>query len=227
MSERLEVVYNNKHWAQFSYLRGEALKMMKPLHEANIDCIVYGSVARGDVSRISDVDVFLPTPPSPPLIESRIESAGLQIIEREIIQATPGYVPKAYVYLNELRSFSFPLVKLLQSEIDFYHFAGSLQFKGLEGGKRVPGVNKQLILIEPTSFGHIESTIKNREGEVARILGINTRIVLERIRTLERRRGIGRTGVFLKYKLSPEEGFGDALENLSRTRPGLRKRMKN
>ena len=57
------------------------------------------------------------------------------------------------------------------------------------------------MLIEPTPRGHIESPVAGREGQVARLLDIDTRIVMERVRTLERRRTVGRTGVFLKHEL--------------------------
>jgi len=82
-----------------------------------------------------------------------------------------------------------------------------------------------LMLIEPTLKGHIESPVAGREGEVARLLGVNSRIVMERVRTLERRRAVGRTGVYLKHILEPDEGFGEALHRLSLNRPALRKRL--
>ena len=79
----------------------------------------------------------------------------------------------------------------------------------------MPGVDKRLMLIEPTPRGHVESPVAGREGQVARLLGVDTRIVTERVRTLERRRSVGRTGVFLKHTLEPGEGFGEALHRLS------------
>jgi hypothetical protein len=81
------------------------------------------------------------------------------------------------------------------------------------------------MLIEPTNRGHVESLIAGREGEVARLLGVDLRIVAERVRTLERRRSVGRTGVYLKYSLEPSEGFGEALHRLSLRRPAVRKRL--
>ena len=107
----------------------------------------------------------------------------------------------------------------------YYCFAGSLNFEKLESDVRVLGIDKRLMLIEPTSEGHFESKVVGREGEIAKLLGVDTRIVNERVRTLERRKKVGRTGVFLKHTLGPDEGFGAALHRLSRSRPAVRKRL--
>ncbi len=225
MSDHIEVSYGERRWALLRSLRGEASALMRPLAAAHIDCLVYGSLARGDVKPTSDVDIFLPSPPSPELIEAALERAEIRASEREIIQATPGYAAKGYVYTSERRGYSFPLVPLLPAERDFYSFAGSVGLKQLEYSSRVPGVDKRLMLIEPTPGGHVESAVAGREGEVARLLGVDVRIVMERVRTLERRRAIGRTGVYLKHILEPDEGFGEALHRLSLSRPAVRKRL--
>jgi predicted nucleotidyltransferase len=225
MSERVEVVYDKAHWAHLRYLRGEASTLMRPLASVHIDCITYGSLARGDVKSTSDVDIFVPSPPAPELIEAALERAGIRASERVIVQATPGYAAKGYLYTREKRGYSFPLVTLLPAERDFYGFAGSISLAQLDASVRVPGVDKRLILIEPTPRGHVESQVAGREGEVARLLGVDTRIVSERIRTLERRRSVGRTGVYLKHTLEPGEGFGEALHRLSQRRPAVRKRL--
>jgi uncharacterized protein len=225
LSDRVEVRYGEERWALLRSLRGETSALMRPLVAAHIDCLTYGSLARGDVKPTSDVDIFLPSPPSPELIEAALERAGIRSSEREIIQATPGYAAKGYVYISERRCYSFPLVPLLPTERDFYSFAGSVDLKQLEDGTRVPGVDKRLMLIEPTPGGHVESAVTGREGEIARLLGVDVRIVMERVRTLERRRAVGRTGVYLKHILESDEGFGEALHRLSLSRPAVRKRL--
>jgi predicted nucleotidyltransferase len=106
------------------------------------------------------------------------------------------------MYTQERRGYSFPLVSLLPAEREFYNFAGSINLKQLESELRVPGVDKRLMLIQPTSLGHVESTIAGREGEVARLLSVDPRIVEERVRILERRRTVGRTGVYMKHLLA-------------------------
>ena len=226
MSERLEVSYGEAHWLNLSRLRGEAVKLMKPLAGIHVNCLAYGSIARGDVRPTSDVDVFVPSPPDPALMEAALERAGIRAESREIVQATPGYAAKGYVYTGERTGYSFPLTPLLPSEREFYSFAGSATLDDLAGWKRVPGVDKRLMLIEPTTAGHVESTIRGREGEVAHLLGVDTRIVMERVRTLDRREQVGRTGVYLKRVLAPDEGFGEALRELSLRRSFLRKRMR-
>jgi hypothetical protein len=225
LSDRVEVGYREERWALIRSLRSEASTLMRPLATAHIDCLTYGSLARGDVKPTSDVDIFLPSPPAPELIEAALEREGIRASEREIIQATPGYAAKGYLYTAERRGYSFPLVSLLPAERDFYTFAGSVNLNQLEARSRVPGVDKRLILIEPTLRGHIESPVAGKEGEVARLLGVDVRIVMERVRTLERRRAVGRTGVYLKYILEPDEGFGEALHRLSLSRPAVRKRL--
>ncbi len=225
MADHVEVSYGEERWALLRSLRGEASALMRPLVAAHIDCLAYGSLARGDVKPTSDVDIFIPSPPTPELIEAALERAGIRASEREIIQATPGYAAKGYIYKAERRGYSFPLVPLLPAERDFYTFAGSVDLSQLEGNARVSGVDKRLMLIEPTPRGHVESSVAGREGEVARLLGVDARIVMERVRTLERRRAVGRTGVYLKHVLEPDEGFGEALHRLSLRRPAVRKRL--
>ncbi len=41
-------------------LRARAIEIMEALERTNIPCIVHGSIARGDVSSKSDIDVFIP-----------------------------------------------------------------------------------------------------------------------------------------------------------------------
>jgi hypothetical protein len=226
MAEMIHVKYDREHWRLLSSLRGESLEMLEPLESFHIQAIAYGSIARGDVSPTSDIDIFVPNPPSPTLIEAALLRGGLNPGRREIIQATPSYAAKGYIYLNDLRGYSFPLVKLNQREREFYTFAGSVDHRQVEEGERVPGVDKRLMLIEPTGMGHVESRIQGREGVVARKLGVDIRIIRERIRTLERRDEVGRTGVFIKRPLSPGEGFGEVFHQLVREKPALRRRLR-
>lgn len=225
LTERIEIIYSEKQWDLFRSLREEAAVLMKPLAAAHIECFTYGSVARGDVKLISDVDIFLPNPPAPEFVEMILERGGIRITERSIIQATPNYAAKGYLYTSDRRGFSLPLTSLLPAEREFYSFAGAVTLTQINEKRRVLGVDKRLMLIEPTSRGHTESLVAGREGTVAKLLRVDTRIVMERVRTLKRRRQVGRTGVYLKYPLDPNEGFSEALNHLSIRRPALRKRM--
>ncbi len=200
--------------------------MMRPLVDQHIDAIAYGSIARGDVSEGSDIDIFVPQPPAPTLIEANIERSSIPVVMREIIQATPSYAAKGYIHVGDRRSYSLPLVSLRTVELEFYDFAGSVKAPQIESGIRVPGVDKHLMLIEPTPDGHVESPIQGREGIVAKVLGVSVGVVLDRVRTLSRRERIGRTGVFLKRVLAPEESFGDVFKKISRSRPAVRRRLR-
>lgn len=225
MAERL-VLYDEERWRQLKSLREEATRFIQPLSDHHINAFAYGSIARGDVSKNSDVDIFIPTPPAPSIIETLIENAGFKISSREIVQATPKYAAKGYVCLGERRSYSFPLVRLKTREREFYDFAGSVDISQMFKEVRVPGVDKRLMLIEPNEKGHVESHIKGREGQTAKRLGIGVPTVLDRLRTLTRREKVGRTGVYLKWSLSLEESFGECFERLSRSRPALRRRRR-
>jgi predicted nucleotidyltransferase len=199
---------------------------MKPLTDRHIQALAYGSIARGDVTPASDIDIYTPNPPAPALLQTLMEAHGIHPTRREIIQATPAYAAKGYIHVAEDRSYSFPLVPLKTREREFYSFAGSITHNQIQENTRVPGVDKHLNLIQPTPNGHIETPIQGREGTVAKTLGIGTATVQDRVRTLLRRRKTGRTGVYIKHTLAPEESFGDTYHRLAQTRPALRRRTR-
>ena len=225
MAEATEIHYTPSHWSLLQSLRDEALEMTRPLHRRHIQALAYGSIARGDVKPTSDIDIILPHPPAPAIIENLIE-AETTITHREIIQATPNYAAKAYIHTAEDRSYSLPLVPLRSHERDFYSFAGSVDHPQLAEDIRVPGVTKNLNLITPTPQGHTETPVTGREGVTAKILGIGVTAVLDRVRTLRRREKIGRTGVYIQRTLHPHEDFGDVYQQLARRRPPLRRRQR-
>ena len=108
----MEVTYSDDHWESLRTKRGRAAEMMKPLYDAHFNPVVYGSIARGDVSKTSDVDIFMASPPSPTLIEATLEADGIRFSERLIIQATPSYVAKAYIMIDDTHGYSFPLIPI-------------------------------------------------------------------------------------------------------------------
>jgi predicted nucleotidyltransferase len=222
----IHVEYNARRWKLLEKLRKEAKKMMEPLTKSHILVLAYGSIARGDVTETSDIDIFIPSPPSPTLIEAILSRQGIRFVSRQIIQATPSYAAKAFIYVEKDRSYSFPLVHLKTNESEFYKFAGSITYEQLQESIRVLGVDKRLILIEPTPEGHTETSIIGKEGFVARKLEVNLSIIMERIRTLEKRSRVGRTGVFLKRELSPDETFGNVFNELIRSKSALRRRIR-
>ncbi len=221
----MEVIYDKKHVHQLSELRLKALRIMNSLHRFHLRSITHGSVARGDTSRKSDIDVFLPNPPSSFIIESALQQAKIPINRRTIIQATPLYAAKGYIELGSQEGVSFPLVKLRPVEKDFYRFGGEASRTALKEERRVPGVDKRLMLIEPTASGHIESSIVGREEETAGLLGISVTTVFDRVHALLRREKTGRTGVFIERELLPGESFEMVLKKLADQNPAIRRRL--
>jgi len=224
--EACEVIYDEGRWRLLAALRARAAEVMETLEARGISCIVHGSVARGDVKPTSDVDVFVPNPPASAVIEAALELAGFKPMRRLLVQATPAYVPKAYIEIDERTCVSFPLAKMRPVEWEFYAFGGKLDLRGLKAGLRVPGVDKRLMLIEPTERGHVESSIIGREGEVAKLLGISVQAVMDRVRALLRRDEEGHTGVFLKRELAPGESFEAVLADLAARNPVIRRRLR-
>ncbi len=225
-SERLEVKYDEKRWRLLRRLRAEAIKIMDALRDFHIFSVTHGSIARGDVSEKSDVDVFIPDVISSFAVETALERAGIPISKRVLIQATPTYSIKAYIEIEEGKSVSFPLSKLRKTEREFYRFGGEATLEMLKREIRTPGVDKRLMLIEPTCEGHIESSIIGRENEVARLLGVSVETVLDRVHALKRRDKIGRTGLFIEKELLPEETFESALKELAEKNPAVRRRLR-
>ena len=225
-AERVEVVYDTEHWKILKQLRSKAVDIMEKLDSCHLCSIVHGSIARGDVSETSDIDVFLPSPPSSFVIETCLEQSGFRVSNRTIVQATPIYALKGHIELDHQTSLSFPLVKLRTVEKDFYRFGGETSLSELKEKKRVLGVDKRLMLIEPTTGGHVESAVVVQEEAVANLLGVSLNTVLDRARALIRRDEVGRTGVFIEKELAPDETFEQALKKLADQNPAVRRRIK-
>jgi len=174
----------------------------------------------------SDVDVFIPSQVSSFTVETALERAGISVNRRVVVQATPTYAMKAYVEIDEKTSVSFPLMKMRRVEREFYKFGGEASLQNLKDNMRVRGVDKRLMLIEPTKEGHRESTIIGREEQIAKLLGVSVETVLDRTHALLRRDEVGRTGVFIEKELSSGETFEMALKRLADQNPAVRRRMK-
>lgn len=224
--ERIEVIYDEQHWEILHKFRLQAIRIMESLERANIHSIIHGSIARGDVTLKSDIDIFIPMPLPSLLVELALEKSNFSIYRRILIQATPSYAIKGYIEVNEQNSVSFPLVKLKRIERDFYKFGGELTLQELKENRRALGVDKRLMLIEPTSRGHVESGIIGREDKVAALLGIGVDVVLDRVRALRRRNRIGRTGLFVERELTPKETFESVLKHIINTNPAVRRRLR-
>ena len=224
--EYREVGYDVERWNLLKGFRQKTIGIMEGLEIFHLEAIVHGSIARGDVNRKSDIDVFIPFQPSSFLVETALEKAGIPVNRRLVVQATPTYAMKAYIEIDENASVSFPLMKMRKVEREFYEFGGEVSLENLREGLRVCGVDKRLMLIEPTKKGHIETTIIGREEQVAKLLGISVETVLDRVHALLRRDEVGRTGVFIEKELSSSETFEMALKRLADHNPAVRRRLK-
>jgi len=225
--EYKEVTYNVLRWALLKDLRHRSMLIMKALKRANLESIVHGSIARGDVNKKSDIDVFIPYEVSSFIVETALDKASISVNRRLVVQATPTYAMKAYIETSENTSVSFPLMKMRKVEREFYKFGGEATLEDLRMDLRICGVDKRLLLIEPTKDGHRESAIVGREEQVAKLLGISVETVLDRVHALLRRDEVGRTGVFIEKELSNEETFELALKKLAEQNPAVRRRLKN
>ncbi len=221
-----EVTYSSLRWQMLNELRAKAGEVMFALEMFHLGSVVHGSVARGDVNKNSDVDVFIPEVQNSFLIETALEKAAIPINNRLIVQATPTYAMKAHIEITEKLTVTFPLMQMRRVEREFYRFGGEANLSQLRAELRVPGVDKRLMLIEPTEKGHIENSVIGKEESAAKILGISAETVLDRVHTLLKRDSVGRTGVFVKRELLPDETFELALKKLSDLNPAVRRRMK-
>ena len=227
IAERV-VEYSEEDWRRLERKRRLAVEIMRALAPLRVEVIVHGSVARGDVKDTSDVDVVVVNPVPPDLVELALARAGLPAVDRLIIQATPHNTPKVYFILDpmEERVVSVPLAELSEREREFYRFGGELGLPGLLEGRRVPGVNKQLILIIPTESGHAEIAVEGNESQVASILGVSLETVEERKYVLTRRQQHGRTGVFVKEQVPPGVSVSEVVGRLARENPHFRRALR-
>jgi len=204
----------------------KAINLMEALRRRNLFSLTYGSIVRGDVKPTSDVDVFIPDVVPSQDIELALMSAGYSIVSREVVQATPSYVVKGYIYVDELTSVSFPLIPTRSEEEMFYSLAGKADLDELIKDVRKPGINKELMLIVPTEEGHYELAIDGGIEEAAKVLSVDPSVLRKRVYVLKRRKEIGRTGVYRSILLQPDDSFESVLKRLIDASPSLRRRLK-
>lgn len=221
--ESKEVIYDKARWELLDSLRSKALSVMRALYKEGLEGKVHGSVARGDVNPKSDIDIIIPEPVHSFIIEEAFTKSGFPIERRELSQATPVHTVKATIYLDQTLKVTFPLIPLRGKEREFYKFGGEASISEIEFGTRVPGIDKRLMFILPTDYGHIERSVLSHEAEAARIVGVSLEVVLERVRVLKRRDQIGRTGIFFKRILQEDETFEGALSERLSKDPSLRR----
>lgn len=222
IGEEREVIYQEERWEILASLRELAREVMSSLMEFEIDSMAHGSIARGDVHRRSDVDVFIPAIVPSYLVEMALEK--FQIIERELIQAAPWHLPKGRILLENGVEVTFPISKPKEIELEFYRFGGAITLREISEKRRVPGIDKRLMVILPTKKGHREFSVIGREKEASKLVGVSQDIIRERIQVLTRRDRIGRTGIYLRRGLKPEENFEEVFLKICSRDPNVRRR---
>lgn len=213
------VRYTDNHWKHLLTLRSKALEILSKLEMNGFKPFVYGSVARGDTTKSSDIDIIVLRP----LSSYRLELVLGQTLKRELVQATPSMVLKGHIHLPGNIVVTFPLFKLRPREEEFYRWGGLIDQNGLKNKLRSAGVDKRLVLIEPTETGHLEQGVIGHEQEVSKKLNVSIGIARERVRVLTRRDNVGRTGVYLTRTLNDDESFEAVAKNLQDSNPALRR----
>jgi len=224
--EMREVRYPPSRWELLWGLRAAGTRVMEALAARGMEPIVHGSVARGDVSPGSDVDVLVPEAVPSLMVEGALAAAAIEHAKREVTQATPAHAIKAIIHVDEKVKLTFPLVPLRRRERDFYRFGGEVGIAGMEGRVRAPGVDKRLMMIVPTEFGHCEVSAVGNVTEVARAVGVGVETVEERVRVLTRRDAVGRTGVYFKEEVLDDETFEGRLAARAAEDPSLRRLLR-
>ena len=205
-----------------SVLKRNTIHWMTKLREFHPYC--YGSVARGDVSLHSDVDIVIDPAPS-----YKVEIALGEWLKRKIVQGTPNQTPKMVYQLGVIPNIhlSVPFVQLSNRENDFISFAGKLSLSKFQNGEYAIGVNKKLLLVEPMDNKgnnyHYTSIRDLPYHDIAKKINVGVDIILERIRVLSRRDDIGRTGLYIDYELNPSEEPEKVLKELASQRQELRR----
>ena len=87
--EYREVIYDAEHRKLLEELRQKSERIMEALETFHLENIVHGSIARGDVNKKSDIDVFIPSQLSSFLVETALEKADIPVNRRLVVQATP------------------------------------------------------------------------------------------------------------------------------------------
>lgn len=222
-----EEIYDEERWKILREKRERGTAVLEILMRRGIIGFIYGSVARGDVRRESDIDVVILDCSLPPsLIEDMLSGELGEPYYREIIQASPRSVPKCHIHFDEELVVSIPLGTVRMKEREFYKFGGRIGLEEVRNGIRVPGVNKELKLIYPTPSGHLLLPVVGHESAVAKILGIDEASVKERVKVLTKRRVVGKTGLYANYRLMPGESIEEALLRLRGVKKWLDERLR-
>ena len=219
------VIYSENHLNLLQEKRERSKTLLEMFAKEGLNPFIYGSIARGDVHNDSDIDIVVVRSIAAYQIEIILDKNGFTNYFREIIMATPSDTLKLYLYLNELESITIPLSKFDQRSKEFYDFGGKINLDQLNNNIRVPGIDKRLVLILPTSNGHEESSIIGNEHVAAKQLNVGIDLINERKKVLLKREKFGKTGVFLKRPIEMNESTEDVLKKLANKMSIVRKKL--
>jgi uncharacterized protein len=219
------VIYSENHLKLLQEKRERSKILLDMFAKERLKPFIYGSVARGDVHSDSDIDIVVVQSIAPYQIEIILEKNGYNNYFREIIMATPADTVKLYIYLNELESITIPLSKFDKRSKEFYGFGGKINLEQLDNNIRVPGIDKRLVLIQPTLNGHKEYSIIGNEHLVAKQINVSINLIKEREKVLLRREKFGKTGVFLKRPIEMNESIENVLKKLAKEKSIVRKKL--
>ena len=220
------VTYTESIWKILKEKRLNALKIFETLKKFNV--FIHGSLARGDVHKNSDIDFIIPNMIKEFELIQPLDSIGISSFqERKLVQATPLSAIKATLIVTDEISITFPLIPFYPREYQFYKFGGQIDLEAFKEDKRVPGINKKLIFISPNEHGHNEFAINQDNASIyAKQLNISIDTIYERIRVLNRRDKVGRTGIYYHKILAPDDSFGKVLKELQDNNAASKRRIK-
>ena len=219
------IVYTDTQWEILESKRKRALELLKMFSQQPFIPYIYGSLARGNIHKDSDIDIIFTQKISPYKVEFILYNNGYDHLFREIIMATPKDSIKLYIYLNELETITIPLTKLEKNIIEFYNFGGKLNYKQLKDAIRVPGIDKRLVLIKPNKSGHTEYSVIGREHLAAKEVNVSLKTLNERKKVLLKREKFGKTGVFLKKVIGRDQTTEEVLKSLANSNAIIRKKL--
>ena len=219
------ITYSKYNWSLLKNKRANAKKLLEMFVKEGLNPALYGSIARGDVHESSDIDIVFTQKVPSFQIEYILNKRGYENYFREILMATPLDSIKLYIYISELESITIPISNLSKKGMEFYTFGGKITLKDIETETRVAGIDKRLVLIKPNQYGHEENSIIGNEALAAKIVGVGIDTVNERKKVLLRREKLGRTGVFLRRKLTMNESTENVLKELAKKKSIIRKKL--